>query len=135
KHERIFERFFQNNLPGSMLNQGSGIGLAITTEFVNMQQGRIFVDSESEHGSCFIIQLPVLETADEAGEDSMDNGQLEEIEQVDNRDEGASTSKISKKQTILLVEDNDDFRFYLKDNLKETYHIIEAVNGKEGWQK
>ena len=37
--------------------------------------------------------------------------------------------------TILLVEDNDDFRFYLKDNLKETYHIIEAVNGKEGWQK
>jgi len=36
---------------------------------------------------------------------------------------------------VLLVEDNDDMRFYLKDNLKHTYNIIEAVNGKEGWQK
>jgi len=44
-------------------------------------------------------------------------------------------SKTTKKQTVLLVEDNDDFRFYLKDNLKETFYIIEAANGKEGWQK
>ncbi|WP_449436514.1 response regulator transcription factor [Pedobacter steynii] len=36
---------------------------------------------------------------------------------------------------ILLVEDNEDFRFYLKDNLKEFYRIEEASNGKEGWQK
>jgi DNA-binding response OmpR family regulator len=37
--------------------------------------------------------------------------------------------------TLLLVEDNEDFRFYLKDNLKRNYRIIEAANGKEGWQK
>jgi YesN/AraC family two-component response regulator len=36
---------------------------------------------------------------------------------------------------ILLVEDNVDFRFYLKDNLRGNYMVIEAVNGKEGWQK
>jgi DNA-binding response OmpR family regulator len=40
-----------------------------------------------------------------------------------------------KKLTVLLVEDNEDFRFYLKDNLNDTFHIIEAANGKEGWQK
>ena len=40
-----------------------------------------------------------------------------------------------KKQTILLIEDNDDLRFYLKDNLKHSFHIIEATNGKDGWQK
>jgi DNA-binding response OmpR family regulator len=135
KHERIFERFFQNNLPGSMLNQGSGIGLAITKEFVNMHQGCIFVESEPDHGSCFIIQLPVLAADDEPGEDIADNGQSEELQRVGSEVEVASQSKVNKKQTILLVEDNDDFRFYLKDNLKETYHIIEAVNGKEGWQK
>jgi len=135
KHERIFERFFQNNLPGSMLNQGSGIGLAITREFVNMHQGRIFVESEPDHGSCFVIQLPVLAAEDEPDEDIGDNDQSEELQRVGNEDEVASQSKTNKKQTILLVEDNDDFRFYLKDNLKETYHIIEAVNGKEGWQK
>jgi DNA-binding response OmpR family regulator len=41
----------------------------------------------------------------------------------------------SKKPVLMLVEDNEDFRFYLKDNLKEYYQIAEAVNGKEGWQK
>jgi len=34
-----------------------------------------------------------------------------------------------------LIEDNDDLRFYLKDNLKQSFHVIEAVNGKDGWQK
>jgi YesN/AraC family two-component response regulator len=36
---------------------------------------------------------------------------------------------------VLLVEDNDDFRFYLKDNLRNNYKVIEATNGKEAWQK
>jgi DNA-binding response OmpR family regulator len=40
-----------------------------------------------------------------------------------------------KAFTILLVEDNEDFLFYLKDNLREYYNIAEAVNGREGWQK
>jgi YesN/AraC family two-component response regulator len=37
--------------------------------------------------------------------------------------------------SVLLVEDNDDFRFYLKDNLRNNYKVIEATNGKEAWQK
>lgn len=41
----------------------------------------------------------------------------------------------SKMATILLVEDNEEFRFHLKDSLQPFYHIIEAANGKEGWQK
>jgi YesN/AraC family two-component response regulator len=41
----------------------------------------------------------------------------------------------SKKKTILLVEDNEDFRFYLKDNLQQRYNVMEALNGKEGWEK
>jgi DNA-binding response OmpR family regulator len=40
-----------------------------------------------------------------------------------------------KLPTLLLVEDNEDFRFYLKDNLKLHYHIIEARDGREGWDK
>jgi DNA-binding response OmpR family regulator len=41
----------------------------------------------------------------------------------------------NKRQVVLLVEDNDDFRFYLKDNLKDVFFLIEASNGREGWQK
>jgi CheY-like chemotaxis protein len=40
-----------------------------------------------------------------------------------------------KQKTILLVEDNEDFRFYLKDNMKAFYNVVEAVHGKEGWEK
>ncbi len=36
---------------------------------------------------------------------------------------------------LLLVEDNEDFRFYLKDNLRQHFTILEAADGKEGWQK
>src|SRR6185437_16471272 len=40
----------------------------------------------------------------------------------------------SQRPVILLVEDNEDFRFYLKDNLRGEYEVLEAANGNEGWQ-
>src|SRR5204862_3971921 len=45
------------------------------------------------------------------------------------------TQKSGRKKTILVVEDNEDIRFYLKDNLKGSYKVEEATNGKEGWEK
>ena len=48
---------------------------------------------------------------------------------------GSNTNPNDKKATVLIVEDDADFRFYIKDNLKATFKIIEATNGKEGWQK
>ncbi|SDD36381.1 Signal transduction histidine kinase [Mucilaginibacter pineti] len=130
KQECIFERFFQNNLPGSMLNQGSGIGLAITKEFVYMHQGKISVESEPEHGSCFIVHLPVpaLDDLEISLDDTENEPHTENVDPF-------KVQKSGKKPTLLLVEDNDDFRFYLKDNMKDMFHIIEASNGKEGWQK
>ncbi len=40
-----------------------------------------------------------------------------------------------RKKLVLIVEDNEDMRFYLKDNLKAQHQVIEAANGKEGWDK
>jgi signal transduction histidine kinase/ligand-binding sensor domain-containing protein/DNA-binding response OmpR family regulator len=135
KQERIFDRFFQNNIPGSMLNQGSGIGLAITKEFVNMHQGEIFVESKPEQGSCFIVRLPMLIATGLQTDLPLDDDQSAELLNPEDALSAEELSKSNKKQTVLLVEDNDDFRFYLKDNLKGLFHIIEASNGKEGWQK
>ncbi len=42
---------------------------------------------------------------------------------------------MSEELPVLLVEDNEDFRFYLKDNLRNKYKVLEAANGREGWQK
>jgi K+-sensing histidine kinase KdpD len=63
KQDKIFERFFQNDIPGSMVNQGSGIGLSITKEFVKLHNGEISVESEPGQGSYFTILLPVQFTS------------------------------------------------------------------------
>jgi DNA-binding response OmpR family regulator len=131
KQERIFERFFQNELPKSMVNQGSGIGLSITKEFVKIHGGSISVESESGKGSRFIVRLPLQDASSQA-----ETITQEIIEPVDEEPIAESAgARLVKKPLLLLVEDNEDFRFYLKDNLKADYQIVEAANGKEGWKK
>lgn len=135
KTEKIFERFFQNNIPANMVNQGSGIGLSITREFVKLHNGSIGVESEINKGSCFTILLPLQEVHD-AIFDAVD-----EEEKMENNGHEIpvitvkAANKSPQKPTILLVEDNDDFRFYLKDNLNQHFNVAEAANGKTGWQK
>ncbi|WP_207420919.1 hybrid sensor histidine kinase/response regulator transcription factor [Desertivirga brevis] len=130
KKDKIFDRFFQNETPGSIVNQGSGIGLAITREFVHLHGGTIRVESEENIGSCFIINFSFK---------AIERGQIEKVsveEIAENKPEPGQQHELNhKRKTVLLVEDNDDFRFYLKDNLRQFFNIVEASNGKEGWQK
>ncbi len=139
KHDKIFERFFQHDVPTSMINQGSGIGLAITREFVKMHGGEISVESEPDHGSCFIIKLPlVVIFAGSETDKSLDmDTDIENLDHIGDNENKITLKQqnSNKKPLILLVEDNDDFRFYLKDNLKDIFFIIEASNGREGWQR
>lgn len=129
KHELIFERFFQHELPGSIVNQGSGIGLAITKEFVRIHGGTIRVESEVGNGSSFIVVLPLRKITMPVHEIVS-----EPVNSVMNIKK-ENDAKAGGKPLILLVEDNEDFRLYLKDNLKVPYDVIEAKTGAEGWKK
>jgi YesN/AraC family two-component response regulator len=121
-----------------MLNQGSGIGLSITKEFVRLHGGEITVESEFNQGSCFTVLLPLQELDErlftdtplllQHTDDTLFDLEVSKAIQIKETRDG-------KKPTVLLVEDNDDFRFYIKDNLKDAFNIIEAENGKKGWQK
>ncbi|MBC7888240.1 MAG: response regulator [Ferruginibacter sp.] len=138
--EKIFERFFQNEIPGSMLNQGSGIGLSITKEFIRLQGGSIMVESEVDEGSCFIVTLPLKPCREDTGEYLPASTEtfvtmVEKTDYVPGLQTADEKINNVKKKSILLVEDNEDFRFYIKDNLRAFYKIIEAPNGKIGWQK
>jgi signal transduction histidine kinase/ligand-binding sensor domain-containing protein/DNA-binding response OmpR family regulator len=129
--DKIFERFFQHDVPGSILNQGSGIGLAISKEFVRLHQGTLSVESEPGKGTCFTVLLPVnvstanIETA----------GSEELLEDATPAETGQPGKSVRKKPVILIVDDNEDIRFYLKDNLRRNYTVYEGVNGAEGWEK
>lgn len=135
KQERIFERFFQHDMPGTVVNPGSGIGLAITREFVRLHHGTVRVDSEPGKGSCFTVLLPVTPV------DALPHvspAAPSTITLLPFRKEETGTGpaqRNGRKPTVLLIDDNEDFRFYLKDNLGVHFNITEAANGKEGWEK
>jgi len=128
---RVFERFFQTDVPESMVNQGTGIGLAITKEFVKLHGGIITVKSEPDQGTCFTVLLPARKIYVASGRTLTSPIFSEDEEQI----VVETHKKGDGKKTIIIVEDNEDLRFYLKDNLREEYHIEEATNGKEGWEK
>jgi len=137
--EKIFDRFFQNETSSSILNQGSGIGLSITKEFVKMHRGEISVESAPNLGSVFTVSLSLI-PVELAGQQQNDpkNTDLPNPEHDGNAEKKEPADKrlrLKNAPVILLVEDNEDFRFYLKDNLGLYYNIVEASNGKEGWQK
>jgi signal transduction histidine kinase/ligand-binding sensor domain-containing protein/DNA-binding response OmpR family regulator len=127
KLQKVFDRFFQSDIPDTMVNQGSGIGLSITHEFVKVHGGTIEVESEPGKGSCFTVLLPVPSLSGiPALKPDLEDDRLAGISDL---------HPANGKPTLLLVEDNEDFRFYLKDNLKMQYSIIEASNGRQGFQK
>ncbi len=135
KKEKIFERFFQHPTTASVLNQGSGIGLSITREFVTMHGGTIDVASEINKGTSFSIYLPLLRAGNDSPVNDYHNSLQETIPAHTEPAPAATVDEETKMPVVLLVEDNDDFRFYLKENLRLHYTVYEAANGKEGWQR
>ncbi len=138
KKEKIFERFFQTATAASVLNQGTGIGLSIAREFVKMHGGIIDVESKADVGTIFNIRipLPVLDVSNNVNRQlqpaAITNGEpdMEKTLPVEGHSDTSSKDILS----VLLVEDNEDFRSYLRDNLQLHYKVYEASNGKEGWQ-
>jgi DNA-binding response OmpR family regulator len=136
KLDKIFEPFFQTDIPKSVVNQGSGIGLSITKEFVRIHGGRIEVTSEVGVGSSFKVILPLREIPVEQIVESagvIENSNVESSDSLVSGTRLENQTGKTRKKSLLLIEDNDDFRFYLRDNLKFSYTIYEAGNGADGW--
>ena len=133
-HEKIFDRFFQDEADTTILNQGSGIGLSIVKEFVQMHGGFITVSSAPGQGSVFTVGLPCREMAFNPVE--INPAPFTDIPGPETvATEKTPQTDPDETSKILIVEDNAEFRHYLKENLDAHYRVLEACNGKEGWQK
>lgn len=129
--EKIFERFFQHDVPGNMLNQGSGIGLAISKEFTRLHGGDITVESVVGEGTIFTVLLPLTASVTSISQKNDVDTEETLVQTIDDDTEHA----VNGKKSILIIEDNDDIRFYIQDNLRSNYTVYQAINGKEGWKK
>ena len=130
---RIFDRFFQGKARTGVINKGSGIGLSITKDFVRLHGGTISVESSPGKGSIFTISLPLQNLPVSVNEAPLVQGLP--VKHSPSSEASPAVIPAADRLTVLLVEDNEDFRSYLKDNLQHYYRIIEAADGMEGWQK
>jgi signal transduction histidine kinase/ligand-binding sensor domain-containing protein/DNA-binding response OmpR family regulator len=130
----IFKRFYQAGETNTAnVNPGSGIGLSITKEFVEMHGGTITVESELGRGSDFSVMIPLEVFANRSIQVQLPG--KTDIKEKETRTKRNIAQAIADMPLLLIVEDNDEFRFYIKDHLMAQYKIVEASNGVEGWDK
>lgn len=137
--EKIFERFYQvDNLNRSYYG-GTGIGLEVVRSFVELQRGKIEVDSTIGVGTIFRIILPIGKDHFDSAEiisENLENPSIQKEKFVPPIIEEAETENNSKDEkeckTLLIVEDNTELLNYLKLELSGQYKILTANNGKKG---
>ena len=133
KIENIFKPFYQADNQGNMADMGTGIGLSITYEFVRLHNGSINVESEIDKGTTFIIELPMNEHVAPALKEDLPEEEF--VTHYENAKSQMIDAVMKKDRTVLIVDDNDDFRFYLVENLRSLYNVIEANNGVVAYEK
>lgn len=137
----VFDRFYQGKQYYAD-EQGTGIGLALTKELVELHGGKIWVENQPG-GACFVIHLPLIDAAVEeafytkSSGRSVDENLVSTISSVPVADKNTSAvvAEDPHRSSILIVEDNEDLRNYISRHLKENYEVSETENGEKGLKK
>ncbi len=130
----IFDRFYQVDSSSTRSSEGSGIGLSLVREFVELMEGQITLESEIGKGTTFFVSIPLRKIEGEhtliKGEDG-DRPQKHALTLplVDDSEFGEGQEEAQK---VLIVEDNADMRDYVVEQLQDQFEILEAINGPEG---
>lgn len=147
--EKVFERFFQAKGAAS----GTGIGLALVKSFVELHHGKAWVESEPDKGSDFIVVIPSKQMADSIvihnDDETVDNSESSslsvgkeminesDLQYIDdgNKQRGKLQKLLDEqgnKPSLLVIDDNNDIRQYLRTLLQDDFYVFEASDGKEG---
>lgn len=142
KHlDKIFDRFYQAGKSHAV--KGTGLGLNLSKEFVDMHRGRISVKSTEGKGTSFFIYLPLgnqhllpdeMVIEETIQEHNLDNQILTRDLAIDEIP-SATIEEGKNKPVILVVEDVSDVREFIRMSLGNQYQVIEAKNGKDGLEK
>lgn len=129
--QKIFERFYKTDES----TEGAGIGLSFSRSLIELHDGRIEAQSVGNEGTIFNIYLPIEKNA--SVEDKLTDN-INDRDLIYNLNEElieGNKSEDDKRLKILLVEDNEDLRGFLRNVLSRVYSCYEAGNGEEGMEK
>jgi signal transduction histidine kinase/DNA-binding response OmpR family regulator len=128
---RIFDRFYQVDASPQRTYEGSGIGLALAKELVQLMEGQIRVESQMGQGSTFTVELPLAQVQAE----ELDRPSLLALPTTEVTHPVARTTKVvaaNGQPMVLVVEDHQGLRTYLSEQLSPAYQVLAAVDGQEG---
>ena len=133
----IFDRFYQVDTSHTRVYEGTGIGLSLVKELVDLMGGTISVDSQPDKGSTFLLTIPVYPVAlhTEAPKAHIAGKAPALPEAPVSATEGHQPTEDEEVPLILIVEDNAELSSFLADSLTPVYRVIQAANGEEGWQR
>jgi two-component sensor histidine kinase len=139
----VFNRFYQASNHGSIGQAGSGIGLSIVKEYIDLHKGNITVNSQQGKGTTFLIQLPL--GSKHIGQHQLKTNTpvivepIAEIKPVVEQEEPVEPlndfESGDQRPMLLIAEDDHEMLNFLVQNMSEKYRIITAVMGNKPGQK
>ncbi len=130
----IFDRFYQVDSSITKDREGSGIGLSLSKDLVELMDGTITVSSEEGKGTYFTVHIPMERikapkvTSEYAVQELTDDSGSSPPFELPKKD-------VRDLPEVLLIEDNADMRHYIKSQLLNEYRVIDAKNGESGLRK
>lgn len=126
---RAFDLFYQGHQTNKHL--GTGLGLALSKEFVLLHNGTIELTSAKGKGTTFKISLPIVKPTSIDCEAALNQPFVRESIE-DSTPDSIKNDDLSVN-TILLVEDNEELNFYLRQKLSPSYSVVSTESAEQGW--
>ena len=131
----VFERFYQVDESNTRSQTGTGIGLSLARELVELHGGTIAVASAPMGGAVFTVRLPVdrgVAAPIRVEELHAGNGVAPESAKNGEQVEASSSKPADDVTTLLVVDDSADMRAYIRARFEPRYRVIEGADGNEG---
>ena len=127
---KIFDRFYMADDSGTRSHSGTGIGLSLVKELAQLMKGNIEVKSEPGKGTIFVVNLPIerLETIR-----LEKNYATNDLTAATRKEVEFSLPGIHEGPLLLIVEDNDELRSFIRESLTAHWRTMEASNGETAW--
>ncbi|RIV26754.1 hybrid sensor histidine kinase/response regulator [Fibrisoma montanum] len=138
---RIFERFYQVDDSRTRSYEGTGIGLSLVKELIDILGGTIQMTSQDsptavDRGTTFTLTLPIRQTEAETIDATSVKAATDFIKPVSSDAPVLTTAGLADETAplILIVEDSDDLREFVANELSRDYRVLTAANGRAGWE-